>query len=337
MLRQGRVRARAGCLAGLLPALVLSSCSLLLDADSPPCTVGSTCPTAGSAASTASAGVSGAASPAGSGAGDDECQTDADCTSIPDLPRCDPNGDGCVECLVDEDCPMAVCNPQRHACEGCLRDDDCKDPAAARCNQTRKKCGGCLADEDCEHFADTPVCERSTKTCVQCTAEVETACNGNVCDLDTHRCSMLRRGAKALCDPCRFDSECPSGTMPVRQREAACVPMTFKGSVQGTYCLRRDASACMPPYMSPTGMVASTSMATAQAYCGVMQDVTTCEAVRALGTATCATGEDTECGRPMLDDGICRTVKGAPNQCTYRCNASTDCPAGHMCTANYCQ
>jgi hypothetical protein len=336
-LVRGRAQAHAARLARVLPVLVLSACSLLLDTDSPPCRTGSPCQTAGSAVSSAAAGVSGGGNPAGSGVRDDVCTTDADCISILGMTRCDPDGDGCVECLSNADCPMAVCNTTRHVCEDCLRDDDCQDRAAARCNQTRKKCGGCLADEDCEHFPDTPVCERVTKTCVQCTADVETACNGTVCDLDTYRCSAQPRGAKALCEPCRFDSECPSGTMPVKQREAACVRMTFRGSPHGSYCLRRDASACMPPYISPTEKLVSTSGAPAQAYCGVAQDVTTCEAVRALGAASCLAGADTQCGSPMVDDGICRTVKGAANQCTYVCSAPTQCPAGYMCTDNYCQ
>jgi hypothetical protein len=332
--------ARRATVAGLLPALALSACSLLLDADSgAPCAPASSCQPAASAIGSAPAGASGSTSQAGAGAGvrDDECRSDADCTSIPGLTRCDVDGDGCVECLVDADCPMAVCNTTRHTCEGCLRDDDCKNPTAARCNQTRKKCGGCLGDEDCKHFPGSPVCDHDTKTCVQCTAEVENACNGNVCDLNTHSCTMQRRGGKALCDPCQFDSECPSGTMPFKQREAACVPMTFKGSTHGNYCLRRYASACMAPYMSRIEGLVSTSKATVQAYCGVAQDVTTCEAVRALGAATCPAGDDAQCGRPMLDDGLCRTVKGTANQCTYACSASPQCPAGHMCTANYCQ
>lgn len=61
---------------------------------------------------------------------------------------------------------------------------------------------------------------------------------------------------------------------------------------------------------------------------------TTCEAVLDLIRDEGCTG-DADCGATGLSDGLCRTVGGSANKCTYACSLAAQCPDGVACNT-YC-
>src|SRR5690606_41451010 len=112
---------------------------------------------------------------------------------------------------------------------------------------------------------------------VGCTVEEDAVCGGTSCDPATRSCTNSELASRNDCEPCVADSECAGNdaTDPVRR----CVPMEFAGEPRGqAYCLRREAVGCERPFTALL-TVASVSGAEAERYCGVAQEVVTCEAV----------------------------------------------------------
>ena len=117
---------------------------------------------------------------------------------------------------------------------------------------------------------------------------------------------------------------------------------------EGGFCLVRQAKGCERPFAIPI-TVASLSGASAEPYCGIDQDIVTCEAVLdAQGSKACAADED--CGCPRDDDGncvmegqggLCRTFAGLGDLCTYQCGAVNHCITGLTCNTapnpDYCE
>lgn len=269
-----------------------------------------------------------------------ECRTHADCDGTKSL--CDPATHECVECLQHSDCGSSQprCDPAAHACVECLAHADCDDATAAKCATATHTCVPCTASSQCAHVAGKTVCDLTDGECVECTQEAEDECAGKVCDLDARSCTAIDRASKLVCQACAWDSECPTGDLGLNQRQYRCVPMDFDGSFHGSYCLKIFSTGCGQPYTVTVQDVESRSGATADDYCGVDQTATTCEAVRDLveGTA-CPSGMDSECGAVGLDDGLCKTVGGVPNQCTYTCDSALRCGATFMCnppTTSWC-
>jgi hypothetical protein len=335
-MRAGGTKHRV--LAATLIGGLLASCSLLLDPDSAPCAFGPGCPTA--PALTTDAGLSGAppvvpdAAPAPLPS-DVQCLADSDCASMVGITLCDTVYERCVECLSDADCARGVCATNK-VCVDCMSDSDCPDPLRSRCNRDTNKCIGCQNNSDCTHVPGKPTCDPLTRQCVECSAMTEDRCGGMVCDLVDHTCTSVPRASKAICEKCEFDSECPTGNRPASSREARCVPMSFGRYARGGYCLARLRGVCSAPFTTPIADMRSTSGAMPDTYCGIDQQLTTCEAVRGV-RSSCAGGRDSECGADMLPDGRCRTIDGTPNQCTYDCADSAECPAMMSCDDGFCQ
>lgn len=259
------------------------------------------------------------------------CLTDRDCANRGGI--CDEQTFACVECLHDGHCDdpaRPVCDAERYACVTCVSDAECTDAAASRCDAAAHTCKACASHADCAHLPGLPAC--SNGGCVQCTQQTEDDCAGQVCDPSTLTCTTRDRASASVCEPCEYDSDCPTGDLPLAQREYRCVPMHFAGAAHGNYCLKIFATGCTRPYATRLDDVASTSGAAEDDYCGIDQTVTTCEAVRAVGTS-CTGGIDAECGAPALDDGLCRTVAGIANTCTLPCGSALDCPGNLSCDA----
>jgi hypothetical protein len=122
-----------------------------------------------------------------------------------------------------------------------------------------------------------------------------------------------------------------------------CVPMTFNGTSHGGYCLQRVGSGCTQPY-SVTVTAASLSGAASEAYCGINQALTTCEAVLDLtGSKICTASTECGCSRDSSGactaagiGGLCQVVGSlAGTRCTIPCGSNANClsqPPGDTCT-----
>lgn len=257
-------------------------------------------------------------------------------------PVCDEDSGTCVECLEHTDCGAGATPycAAANECVACLGDDDCESPAAAHCSAGA--CTGCGSSTQCEHLPGTTVCDTSSDTCVECTAGDESACAGNSCNPATNTCTTTPLGSVDICEPCLADSECADAP------GNRCVPMEFNGAARpGGFCLPRAAGGCTAP-LTVTYSTASLSGAASESYCGIDQDTVTCEAVLDLfASADCLSGEDVECGCVRNVDGdcigdgqggLCRTVGGQANKCTYGCGSASQCSGGHDCTIGtpYC-
>jgi hypothetical protein len=288
---------------------------------------------------------------------DKSTSTCVECTSTSSshcqgaTPACDTTTSQCVECTAANATKCTgekpVCDTDANQCVACLTNTDCSSASAAHCKSDHS-CASCMSDDDCTHLSGTHVC--SSGTCVQCTTTNETACGANSCNQATHQCTTTPRGTVDTCKPCLADSECTGGnqTDPVQR----CVPMKFQGTARpGGFCFGRASKTCTRPF-TVTFTTASLSGADPEAYCGIDQDITRCEAVLDLiASRECLSGMDDDCGCTSRDSnlncldtgagGLCKTLVGAMNpQCTYQCGSVNQCPTGFGCTGlgtMYCQ
>jgi Cys-rich repeat protein len=274
-----------------------------------------------------------------------QCTTDAHCPGAKSV--CAPSTNLCVECTDAITCPTTkpLCDPTTSTCAQCLTDANCNDPANAQCSAGT--CVPCATDATCNHVANRGIC--SAGKCVQCTVTDESPCAGKSCNPATNACTTTAVGSVGECKACLADSECVGGDQ--ADPDYRCVPMHFQGVPRpGGFCLRRVAKTCAQPY-SKLITTMSLSGAVTDRYCGIIQDVTRCEAVLDLiDGAPCAGGLDTSCGCSRDQNGncteigaggICRTVGTRPSQCTYDCGTNADCASGTTCfyggATAYCQ
>jgi hypothetical protein len=245
--------------------------------------------------------------------GNDNCQSEA-------APRCDGTAT-CSGCESDNDCTRfedtSQCDVESGACVACTSDDNCPDANAAACGEDFT-CGACTSDSDCEHLDDLGVC--NSGTCVECTVQDESACGVNSCNPATNTCTATPRDSVDVCESCVADSECLNDNL-------RCVPMNFESEFHGNYCMRLETAGCSKPYV-PILTTSSLSGAGAATYCSIPTELTTCEAVLDLG-ASCQNGSD--CGDG--EGGLCRTVNGVANRCTYACNIVDNCTGSLVCSA----
>jgi len=160
------------------------------------------------------------------GAAPTEC---GDVTCTPEAPYCDEGSQTCAECLEDTHCDGAVCKDATLTCVECELSDDCQDPSASQC--VDDACESCSQDEHCTHLTATPTCDAENGTCVECTPDNESACDGHSCDPATLVCTTTQLGSRSACQPCQADSEC--------FEDYRCIPMLFDGEPRsGGYCLK---------------------------------------------------------------------------------------------------
>ncbi len=272
-----------------------------------------------------------------------ECVENGDCAEG----VCDPATHQCVECLENENCDETspFCDPD-HFCAECLKTTDCTDPQASLCDAG--SCSPCQSNADCAHLVGTTVCDTAAGECVECTIEEEAVCGGTSCNPATRACTTTELGSRDDCEPGAADSECVGNdaSEPVRR----CMPMEFAGELrEQAYCLKRQVAGCERPYAVPVVAI-SISGAAEETYCGIDEQNVTCEAVRDLfQSRSCTGGEDTECGCPRDEDGICtsageggvcRHVGTFDNRCTYQCGNLDQCVTGLICAnqdPDFCQ
>jgi hypothetical protein len=275
-----------------------------------------------------------------------ECVSKSDCQDAA-KPACDSSTNTCVQCTGDTDCTNAatpLCDLTTQQCVACLQQSDCKTAAASACNAGA--CTACTADAECSNIAGKGVCDAGI--CVQCTVPKESVCSGKSCNPATNACTTTAVGSVTSCQPCLADSECVGGNQ--ADPDARCVPMTFMGAARPDgFCLRRVSKGCARPYQISISAT-SLSGAASEAYCGIDQDSTRCEAVLDLVAGNvCSDGQDTSCGCTRDSGGacvaagqggLCRTVGVNAKQCTYPCGTTPQCPTGTTCggsSTTYCQ
>lgn len=266
------------------------------------------------------------------------CTSNTHCDD--DAPLCDTASHTCVECTSDEAgaCKDAtpVCNPDTNRCVECLDNEPCTNPAASLCNASHR-CAPCVDNGDCSHLSESGVCDDGT--CVECTVADETACGQHSCDPAANRCTTTRRGTLYPCEPCLADSECVGAEQ--SDPEQRCVPMHFQGDIRtGGFCLRPVAKGCVRPYMTVLNRP-SLSGAESEAYCGIPEEATRCEAITDMVASRACAGDDSACGCPRDwagncleagSGGMCRKINALPDdRCTYPCGALNQCPSGMIC------
>jgi hypothetical protein len=245
---------------------------------------------------------------------------------------CVASSGDCVECIGTD---ASTCTGTDQACVastcvGCDGPEDCTEVTASQCDVTNE-CVACTADAGCTHLTGTSVCDEGRGTCVACTTDTEaTRCGANSCNPVTMTCTTTPRTSIRRCGSCVADSECS-------QADDRCVSMNFMGTARtGGYCLKQADTGCVQPFSTPTAARASLSGAAAEVYCGINEDVTTCEAVLDLIDDSICTF-DTDCGVAGLDDGLCESVNFIANRCSYACSLGSACPSGAACPSmTYC-
>lgn len=291
-----------------------------------------------------------------------QCLDSDDCSSETN-PACDLERNVCVECVDNEQCEgtpeTPVCDTGSHRCVVCNEDSECDSPTAAQCDSSTHECVPCSSDEHCAGQGNLRVCLAGSCVedcgpdkacvddsrpacgkdgyCVECTPSDESACGGMVCDPEEETCTTLEQGSKRVCEPCIADSECgdedenPSETH-------RCIPLTFLGSPQGGRCLEQRASGtpeCERPFL-PEIVRESLSGEPARAYCGIRENLTTCEAILKGDSGTpCPTGNaEAQCTE---QGALCESMSGT-KFCTYPCEFNVECPAGiPACKSGHCR
>ena len=224
-----------------------------------------------------------------------------------DCPTCEPYepedagvGDGSVDGEVPE----------------CEADGDCLLADAARCDTTIRMCVGCAEDLNCVGVDGLGRCDADEGLCVECKPVSEALdCGSTSCNPATFECTDTIRGSRDVCESCVSDSDC--GT------DLGCVPMWFGETPRTTgYCLYPDGSdSCARPFIYPLpGERESLSGAAASFYCGVNEDLTTCEAVHAL-----LNDQSCEIDADCPEGSLCRDVGDDTTKCTYECTHGNQC------------
>ncbi len=170
---------------------------------------------------------------------------------------CDPVR-GCVECEVDDDCPLAARHCVAGACGECVAGAGagavgcsagapscwpldrtchaaCTSPsscptAAHLCDAMTGECRGCTTTADCTNG----VCDPVSRQCVECSTDLDCAADRPRCDVARAVCEACSSNddcglAEPICDPasrrcrvgCTSDAQCPGQSCD--PRTARCV------------------------------------------------------------------------------------------------------------------
>jgi len=204
---------------------------------------------------------------------------------------------------------------------GCVEHTDCTEPGAGQCDG-----GECVACDDSAQCTETDagICESGT--CVECSVADEDACVlSETCDLLANACVGVGETTVQTCGACTNDKQCVAGHR--------CIPMDFDGNPHGYYCLEEAMPTCEQPYLVAISKP-SISEAPAVDYCGIEEDLATCEAVLALVGNWRCTGTDGMCSALLggmevaVPGAVCRQVGLGADRCTYPCDAAPQCPSG---------
>ncbi|QQR88928.1 MAG: hypothetical protein IPJ88_11940 [Myxococcales bacterium] len=253
-----------------------------------------------------------------------ECALDTSCNAP--TPYCDTEPGKCVTCLENTHCEGHADGPtcrEGQCGPECLDSSECTSSALAHCDTTAGACVACTEDADCDSVSGLSICVSGT--CEVCTAGKEEACGDYICEPDGVVCSTtVEKASKTNCQSCVADSECIANHK--------CVPMDYDTSFHGNYCLKINNADCVEPFRSSLNKVSVSSPGDSEpeVFCGIVENLTTCEAVLAWGQP-CSV--DSKClfnGEEALGS-LCRTVASSANSCTYPCNDYLECNPSRIC------
>lgn len=152
------------------------------------------------------------------------------------------------------------------------------------------------------------------------------ACDGRSCHPVLLVCTSMELESRDVCDTCYSDTNCAN---PAHR----CVKMSYEETDHPDetvgFCLQptnEEGADCAPPFVVVLSNRESLSGGKRESYCGLHEQLTTCEALRAFhAAAVCPSGRDDEC--PL--GGICRPIAPRGNQtefrCTYACVDAPEC------------
>jgi hypothetical protein len=215
--------------------------------------------------------------------------------------------------------PTPLCDESTNSCVACLGDSDCTTPNAAKCDAGA--CVPCDSSPQCAGIPNAEVCDAGQ--CVACALGAEDACTaGQTCDLVAKTCVSVAPESVQNCMPCTNDLQCTDGHR--------CIPMEFAEAPHGYFCLEEAMPTCEQPF---SVFVSRTSISGAAAvnYCGINEDLTTCEAVVALVANWRCSGIDGMCSpdgilpETSVPGALCRQVGALANRCTYACGNAGQC------------
>ncbi|QQR91075.1 MAG: hypothetical protein IPJ88_04910 [Myxococcales bacterium] len=259
------------------------------------------------------------------------CYTNDDCSG--DKPVCDIPNNTCVECLESAQCmgDDKYCDTASSTCVQCIDSTHCTTPEAPVCDTTTFTCTGCAENADCDGITGKPFCKN--ETCVECTVENEDVCDGNSCNPNTFACTTTKLNDVGTCEPCVTDTECIANHK--------CVPLLYQDADYGTFCMKLLSAGCAEPYQVP---ITKRSVLTSEndppeQFCGISEDLNTCDAMLAFNKTCTQDGECIIDGTPTpTTAAICRTVNGAPTRCSYLCGDSLQCTVSAPCPngGGYC-
>lgn len=137
-----------------------------------------------------------------------KCNGPKDCTGV--LSHCGPAGT-CVECMMNEHCPVT--------------DPVCSENA----------CVGCASPGDCNARTGMLACDTASGDCVECTVGNEIACTsqGKVCSSDG-----------GSCVECNTNTDCPGG-MPHCSEQHVCEPCSENSDCAGWKDGQRVLGLCV--------------------------------------------------------------------------------------------
>ena len=243
-----------------------------------------------------------------------------------ETPVCNADSE-CVECTAMDQAyctdSMRVCKTGAFECVDCNTSAECTDADAAHCNASTNECEACVGDADCVGINGLLRCEDTTETCVQCTPDTEAEdCSTTSCNPDGFTCTTTEVGSLGTCEECVADSECG-------EAGNRCVGMAYQDDpypdLQTGFCLKSIelGGSCTNPYRIVIRRP-SLSGVGPDDYCGINEDLATCQAVLALvADDPCnPEDEDQDCPQPS---GLCRELPGMLNRCTYRCTSVVEC------------
>ncbi|MDH3625460.1 MAG: hypothetical protein OES69_13040 [Myxococcales bacterium] len=238
-------------------------------------------------------------------------------------PACNETTQMCVECTAQNASACIdstpVCNTDDNKCVECVASSDCDDPTAAGCDTELNECVECAGEADCDGIEGLPLCNAGT--CVECVPATEDRdCGGNSCNPDNFACTATMLASRDTCQTCVSDSECQNAGN-------RCVAMEYQGAAYPDeltgFCLKTTEGGCEQPYSITLENRPSLSDAAVADYCGINEELATCEAVRGLLTnVRCDGGDDQDCPQPS---GLCRQVGSLENRCTYACQSLIEC------------
>ncbi|RLB61535.1 MAG: hypothetical protein DRI90_11130 [Deltaproteobacteria bacterium] len=215
------------------------------------------------------------------------------------------------------------CDAVNGTCEACLEHEHCTEATAAQCDAG--SCVPCTDNPHCAGVADAGICDSGT--CVECTIDDNTCIGTDTCDLTTGACVDVPADSVGNCEACTNDDQC--------EANYRCISMDFPvNTPHGHYCLQ-EAVNCVRPFDTYLNRQ-SINGADLTDYCGIPEDIATCEAVNALIAGWVCTQDghcsETEGGTEFPVPGaLCRQTGGGPLDCSYECGIANHCPNGVSC------